>query len=231
MPFLQCVNCTTQLSVGKLAETTFNLTFRIASKDIKQRLSQYWLLRKCHSSLVSTWTTTLSVTIWSIPYPLSGPCIKSTSLQFKDNDVMRDSVKHFAQVQLDNIHCFSLTQCCHPVKGGHQICQVQFAISEAMLTVSSHVCFPCTFAALRRNARKNNPRKQWVNAGETEGNTTLCLPQPQYVTPQTHQSGWKVTEFFRNPSQVLQTEVSFFFFQCAVSKQGSVQISYLLLAS
>lgn len=46
----------------------------------------------------------------------------------------------------------------------------------------------------------------------------MCLPQPQYVTPQTHQSGWKVTEFFRNPSQVLQTEVSFFFFSMCCFK-------------
>ena len=36
-----------------------------------------------------------------IPYPLSGPSIKPLSLQFRDKDVMWDSVKCFAHVQID----------------------------------------------------------------------------------------------------------------------------------
>ncbi|KAJ7405384.1 hypothetical protein BTVI_69191 [Pitangus sulphuratus] len=41
----------------------------------------------------------LSVTIQSIPYPLSGPSSKSTPLRFRDKDIMQDVVKRSAQVQ------------------------------------------------------------------------------------------------------------------------------------
>jgi len=41
----------------------------------------------------------LSVTIQSVPYSLSGASIKPTLLQFRDNDDIWDSVKCFAQVQ------------------------------------------------------------------------------------------------------------------------------------
>uniref|UniRef100_A0A663DJS2 Zinc finger matrin-type 1 n=1 Tax=Aquila chrysaetos chrysaetos TaxID=223781 RepID=A0A663DJS2_AQUCH len=82
----------------------------------------------------------INVTVCPIPYPLSGPSIKSTSLQFRDKDVVRDSAKSFAQVQVADVHCSSLIhQRCHPVRGGHQICQARFALSEAMLAVTSHL--------------------------------------------------------------------------------------------
>ncbi|NWT47417.1 CFA99 protein, partial [Chroicocephalus maculipennis] len=42
-------------------------------------------------------------TIQPVPYPLSGPYIKSMSLQFRDKNVVWESVKCFAQVQIDNI--------------------------------------------------------------------------------------------------------------------------------
>ncbi|KAJ7428319.1 Polyadenylate-binding protein-interacting protein 1 [Pitangus sulphuratus] len=59
-----------------------------------------------------------------IPYPLSGSSIKSMPLQFRDKDVVWDSVKHFAQVQVDDISCSSLIyHCCNPIIEGHQICQ------------------------------------------------------------------------------------------------------------
>jgi len=58
------------------------------------------------------------------------------SLQFRDKDVVRDSVKCFAQLQADDVSCSSLIhQHCNPVVEGHQICQVQFALSKAMLAV------------------------------------------------------------------------------------------------
>ena len=62
------------------------------------------------------------------------------SLHFRDKDVMRDSVKYFAQVQVDDISCSSLVhQRCNPIVEGHQICQAQFALSEAMLAVTNHL--------------------------------------------------------------------------------------------
>ncbi|CAM9935932.1 unnamed protein product, partial [Bubo scandiacus] len=47
-------------------------------------------------------------TIQPIPYAPSGLSIKSMSLQFRDKDVMQDSIKCFAQVQVDDISCSSL---------------------------------------------------------------------------------------------------------------------------
>ena len=62
------------------------------------------------------------------------------SLQFRDKDVVQDSVKHFAQVQVDDNSCSSLIhQCCNSIVERHQIWQALFALSEAMLTVTSHL--------------------------------------------------------------------------------------------
>lgn len=42
------------------------------------------------------------------------------SLQFGDKDVMQDSVKHFEQVQVDEIFCASLHhKYCRPIKEGY----------------------------------------------------------------------------------------------------------------
>lgn len=54
---------------------------------------------ECHSSFISTWTLrywpySLSATFQAIPYLLSDPSIKSTSLRVRDKDIMWDSVKH-----------------------------------------------------------------------------------------------------------------------------------------
>ena len=66
------------------------------------------------------------------------PSIKSMSLQFKDKDFMWDSVTCSAQVQVDDVCCCSLIhQCSNPIIEGHQICQAQFALTEAMLAVTS----------------------------------------------------------------------------------------------
>ena len=62
------------------------------------------------------------------------------SLQFRDKGVMWDSVRCFAQVQAGDISCSSLIhQCCNPIVEGHQICQAPFALSEALLAVTSHL--------------------------------------------------------------------------------------------
>jgi len=73
--------------------------------------------------LWTTWARASHATIQPIPYPPSGPSIKSVSLQFNDKDVMGSSDKCFAEVQVDDVSCSSLThQHCNPVAEGHQIC-------------------------------------------------------------------------------------------------------------
>ena len=54
---------------------------------------------------------------------------------------MRVSVKWFGQVQVDAaISCSSLILwLCNPSVEGHQICQAQFARSEAMLAVTNQL--------------------------------------------------------------------------------------------
>jgi len=57
-----------------------------------------------------------------ISYPVSGPPIKSTSLQFGDKDVMGDNVKGLAQVQLNDIGRLPLIhQSRHSIIEGHKI--------------------------------------------------------------------------------------------------------------
>ena len=54
-------------------------------------------------------------------------------------DFVWGSVKCFARVQLDDVSCSSLIhQCSNPIVVGHQICQAWFALSEAVLAVTSH---------------------------------------------------------------------------------------------
>ncbi|KAK4808881.1 hypothetical protein QYF61_007996 [Mycteria americana] len=106
IPSLQRVDCTTQLGVvGKLAEGALNPTVHVTAKDVKQCQSQHQPLRNaaCHCSPPGHRAidhNSLSATIQPIPYPPSGPSVKSTSLQFRDKDVVRDSIKCFAQIQL-----------------------------------------------------------------------------------------------------------------------------------
>ncbi|KAK4811014.1 hypothetical protein QYF61_015718 [Mycteria americana] len=105
IPSLRCTNRTTQLGViCRLAEGALNPTVHVADKDVKQHRSQYQPLRNAthHWSPLghrAVDRNSLSVTIQPIPYPPSGPSVKSMSLQFRDKDVVRDSVKCFAQVQ------------------------------------------------------------------------------------------------------------------------------------
>ena len=53
---------------------------------------------------------------------------------------MQDSVEGLAEVQEDDIICSSVIhQRYNPVIEDHQICQAQFAFSEAMLPVTNHI--------------------------------------------------------------------------------------------
>ncbi|CAM9177511.1 unnamed protein product, partial [Bubo scandiacus] len=105
---LQPLDCTTELGViSELAEGALNPNVHVANKDVKQHEPRYWPPRNttCHCSLLghqaAVDSNALRVTVQPIPYPPSGPSIKSMSLQFRDKDVMQDSVKCFAQVQVD----------------------------------------------------------------------------------------------------------------------------------
>ncbi|RMC13130.1 hypothetical protein DUI87_10661 [Hirundo rustica rustica] len=75
----------------------------VTDTDVKQCWSQYRALR---TPLVTglpldtePLTATLSVVFQPSPYPPSGPSVKSVSLQFRDTDVVWNSVKYFAQVK------------------------------------------------------------------------------------------------------------------------------------
>ncbi|PKU42978.1 hypothetical protein llap_6739 [Limosa lapponica baueri] len=121
---LQHVDCSTQLGViGTLAEGALNPTIHVTNKGVKE----YHSPEECHSSLVSSWTPShqlqlFSVAIQPLPYRVSGPSVKSMSLQFRDQDVMQDSIKCFAQVHVDVLSCSSLIhQHSNPVIEGHQI--------------------------------------------------------------------------------------------------------------
>jgi len=111
IPSLQCVDHTTWLGVvGILAESALNPTVRVADKDVKQCRFQHRPLKNttCHWSALGPQAVdrnSLSETIQPISYLLSGPSVKSMTLQFRDNDVMWDSVKCFAQTQADDISC------------------------------------------------------------------------------------------------------------------------------
>jgi len=53
---------------------------------------------------------------------------------------MRNSVKCFPQIQVDDIICSSLIhQCSNPITEGHHTCQALLALGEAMLAVTNHL--------------------------------------------------------------------------------------------
>lgn len=61
-------------------------------------------------------------------------------VQFSDQDVMQESVKQFAQVQVDDVSCYSVVhQCCYFITEGHQISQASSAIDKVMLAVLYHL--------------------------------------------------------------------------------------------
>ncbi|KAK4816062.1 hypothetical protein QYF61_011070 [Mycteria americana] len=96
IPALQCVSHTTQLGVvSKLAEGALSPTVHVADR-VKQHQSRHLSLLNGHQAIDCN---SLSATIQPIPYPLSGPSIKSMFLQFRDKDVLWDSVKCYTQVQ------------------------------------------------------------------------------------------------------------------------------------
>ncbi|KAJ7400492.1 hypothetical protein BTVI_105039 [Pitangus sulphuratus] len=54
-------------------------------------------------------TTTLDAAVQLLSYPSNGPHIKSISLQFREKDVVVDSVKGFTEAQINDICCPSLS--------------------------------------------------------------------------------------------------------------------------
>lgn len=51
---------------------------------------------------------------------------------------MGNSVKYFAQVQVDDVSCSSLTHQCYIIEC-YQICQAQSVLSEPLLAVTYHL--------------------------------------------------------------------------------------------
>ena len=145
VPSLQHVDCTTQLGVtSKLAEGALNPIVHVTNKDVSASPStDPWRVPLIPCLHLDTKPLMVILWVWPsrhIPYPASGPSVKSTSLQFGYKDVVWDSVKCFAQVQVYDISCSCLIhQLCSPIVGGHQICQTWFALSAAMLGVTNHL--------------------------------------------------------------------------------------------
>lgn len=103
--------------IRKLAEGALNPTIHVTDKGIKWSGFHYWSLREttCHFSPLQTLThwPLLFAIIKTIPHPPSGLSIKSMSFWFRDQDVMGNNIKCFAQLQVGNISCYSLVhQCC-----------------------------------------------------------------------------------------------------------------------
>ena len=70
----------------------------------------------------------------------NSPSFKSIPLQFREKDVVRDHVKGFAEIQVDDIHHPSpIHWCRHSIIEGNWIGQAWSALGEAMLTVSNHL--------------------------------------------------------------------------------------------
>ena len=50
-----------------------------------------------------------------------------------------DHIKGFAEIQVDNISCFSFVHCCRLSIVGYQLGEVWSALGEAVLAISDHL--------------------------------------------------------------------------------------------
>lgn len=73
-------------------------------------------------------------TVQLIPYPLSGPSVKSMRLQFRDKDVAWDSIKCFMQVKVGDVALSLSSSAVTHITEDHQVSQAQFAIIKVMFT-------------------------------------------------------------------------------------------------
>jgi len=117
----------TQLGViGKLAEGALGPTVHVADKYIKKHRPQQRPLR--HTA--RHWSppghraidcNSLCASIEPVPYRARGSAVKSMSFQFRDKDIMQDSVECLAQVQVDDVSCPRFVhQRCNPIIEVHQ---------------------------------------------------------------------------------------------------------------
>lgn len=93
-----------------ILESALDPTIHVTDKDVEQLQSQHRSLRNatCHWSPLGHGTTdhsSSSVTIQPVPHPRIHQI--KLSLQFRDKDIMRDRVRCFAQIQVDDISCCS----------------------------------------------------------------------------------------------------------------------------
>ncbi|KAK4832092.1 hypothetical protein QYF61_020707 [Mycteria americana] len=119
----------TQLGlISKPAEGALNPTVHVANEDQPLRNATRHWSPLGHRAVDHN---SLSATIQPMPYPPSGLSVKSMSLQFRDKDVMWDSVKCFAQVRVDDgfIPWYSTKQIPEEVK----VCSPEVQGSELAL--------------------------------------------------------------------------------------------------
>ena len=77
-----------------------------------------------------------------IPYPVSGPSIKSIFLQFGDQDVMQEQCQKLCKspgrwCQFSSF----IHRHCNSIMKGHQVCQAWLALGESMLVTTDHLVF------------------------------------------------------------------------------------------
>ncbi|XP_048790014.1 uncharacterized protein LOC125688256 [Lagopus muta] len=128
IPSFHRINRTTQLGVvSKLAEGALNSLIDVINKDVKEHRSQDRPLgdTTCYRPPPGHRAIDhhpLSAAFQPIAYPSGRPPIKSTSLQFGDEDVVGDHVKGLAQVQVNDIGRLPFVhQCRHSIIEGHKI--------------------------------------------------------------------------------------------------------------
>ncbi|KAK4821251.1 hypothetical protein QYF61_016550 [Mycteria americana] len=107
------------------------------------------------------------------------------SLQCRDKDVVRNIVKCFVQVQVDDINCSSLHhQRCNPIVEDHQICPARFALSEAMLAVASrlfifHVPKHSFQEDLLHDLARHRGLYPWYSTKQIPEESKACSPEVQ----------------------------------------------------
>ncbi|KAK4832975.1 hypothetical protein QYF61_026801 [Mycteria americana] len=105
------------------------------------------------------------------------------SLQFRDNDVVWDIVRCFAQVQADDISCPSLIhQCCNPIIEGHQIHQARFALSYLSLlppSVGFLFVFEFVQELLVHPCRPPGGFIPWYSTKQIPEEAEVCSPEVQ----------------------------------------------------
>lgn len=115
------------------------------------------------------------------PYPLISPSIIFMSFQFRHKDFLWSLIKNFAQVHVNYISCSSLVHMCYLyIKEGQQVSQAWFALYQATLTASNHLCLPYVLTWLPRSYLVQ--RYDWMVCIST-GSPCYLFRNEQCVSP------------------------------------------------